>query len=480
MNKTEKNEDIKDISSQEKREKKEKWKIFCKKNLLLFYFPLILSINLYFIFYNPKISKLEKRILELELKLDNLDKEVVKKKINIAFIHAHIYFNGIARLLVVLTELLAKTEKYNVYLITKEKSNHDFSHYKRVKRVIQNKDYESIKNFDEEKDIDIYILNNEFSDIYHSLGKKVIEIFHGVFLSNIFQDTVDNYKTWEPISNYDSYIHIIPDDYYAYKKLGFNNTIFIPNIYTFDSSITPSSKLKYKNILMVGRVDDDIKGAIYGIKAMGEIVKEVPDAKLYIIGTSLPQNLVELVKELNIEKNVITPGFSMNITEFYLNASVLLVTSVTESFPMVMNEGKAYGLPIVAFNIDYCPCFQSGVIIVEMFDFYSMAKETIKLLKDYNYREKMGKESKRSLNDFITNNETIAMWDKLFNSLLEGPEEYKKFQREVEEKYYNKTLAKEHLEKHFNYGIEFNPKYRCYSFDDFINRNKFGTIKSCE
>ena len=72
------------------------------------------------------------------------------------------------------------------------------------------------------------------------------------------------------------------------------------------------------------------------------------------------------------------------------------------------------------------------------------------------------------------------MWDKLFNSLLEGPEEYKKFQREVEEKYYNETLAKEHLEKHFNYGIEFNPKYRCYSFDDFINRKKFGTIKSCE
>ena len=293
MNKTEKNDDIKKSSSQEKSKKNKKCKIYSKKNLLLFFFPLILSINLYFIFYNPIISELEKRILELELKLDNLDKKAVKKKISIAFVFEHLYLSGIARLLVVLTELLAKTEKYDVYLINPQKTDYDF---------------------DEEKDIDIYILNNEFCDIYHSLGKKVIEIFHGVFLSNIFQDTVDNYKSWEPISKYDSYIHIIPDDYYAYKKLGFNNTIFIPNIYTFDSSITPSSKLKYKNILMVGRVDDDIKGAIYGIKAMGEIVKEIPDAKLYIIGMSLPQNLMELVKELNIEKNVITPGFSMNIT----------------------------------------------------------------------------------------------------------------------------------------------------------------------
>ena len=31
---------------------------------------------------------------------------------------------------------------------------------------------------------------------------------------------------------------------------------------------------------MVGRVDDIIKGAIYGIYAMAEIVKEIPDARL--------------------------------------------------------------------------------------------------------------------------------------------------------------------------------------------------------
>ena len=47
---------------------------------------------------------------------------------------------------------------------------------------------------------------------------------------------------------------------------------------------------------------------------------------------------------------------------------------------MVMNEGKAHGLPIVAFNVDYCPCYQSGVITVEMFNYKDMAKEAVKKL----------------------------------------------------------------------------------------------------
>jgi poly(glycerol-phosphate) alpha-glucosyltransferase len=229
---------------------------------------------------------------------------------------------------------------------------------------------------------------------------------------------------------------------------------------------------------MVGRVEDVIKGAKFGILAMAEILKEVPDAKLTIVGLNAPENLKNLTKELNIEKNVYWPGFSTNISEFYLNSSVLLVTSVTESFPMVMNEGKAHGLPIVAFNIDYSPCFNSGVILVEMFDYISMAKETIKLLQSYDYRKKKGKEAKLSLKNYINNNETIDMWDKLFNSLMNYTD-FKEFQKEVEKKYYNETLAKTRLEKHYHYGQQFNEYFRCHSFENFTNLSYISNIKTC-
>jgi glycosyltransferase involved in cell wall biosynthesis len=422
-------------------------------------------INIYFIKYNPTISKLKKKIKELEIKLENIYNEGIPKKINIAIVNQHLYINGIGRFISVLSDLLVKTGKYNVFLMTEVATDYDFKYNKKIKRIVQKMDSQALIDFDEANDIDIYIYNNEFStavDLYHSLGKKVIVIFHGVFLSCVFSNHTENYHIYKDYSKFDSFVHIIPDDYYFYKKFGFSHSIFIPNIYTFDYTNTPSSKLLFKNILMVGRVEDVIKGAKFGILAMAEILKEVPDAKLTIVGLNAPENLKNLTKELNIEKNVYWPGFSTNISEFYLNSSVLLVTSVTESFPMVMNEGKAHGLPIVAFNIDYSPCFNSGVILVEMFDYISMAKETIKLLQSYDYRKKKGKEAKLSLKNYINNNETIDMWDKLFNSLM-GYTDFKEFQKEVEKKYYNETLAKTRLEKHYYYGQQFNEYFRCYS-----------------
>ena len=52
---------------------------------------------------------------------------------------------------------------------------------------------------------------------------------------------------------------------------------------------------------MVGRVEDIIKGAQYRLYAMAEIVKEVSDARLTIIGIQPPQYLKDLIKQLKIE-----------------------------------------------------------------------------------------------------------------------------------------------------------------------------------
>ena len=229
---------------------------------------------------------------------------------------------------------------------------------------------------------------------------------------------------------------------------------------------------------MVGRVDDIIKGATYGLYAMAEIIKEFLDARLtteinnfcyYWYGP--PQHLKDLIKQLNIQDNVNYPGFSKNISEFYLNTSVLLVTSVSEAYPMVIGEAKAYGLPIVGFNVDYSPCYQSGVLKVEMFDYIAMAKESIKLLKNYEYRKKKGEEAKLSLNNYETNDEKVEMWGNLFQALLNGTEDFNKLQRKVEKKYYNETLAKEHIEKHYHYAQLFNNFFKCHSFENFTTLN---------
>ena len=114
-----------------------------------------------------------------------------------------------------------------------------------------------------------------------------------------------------------------------------------------------------------------------------------------------------------------------------------------------------------------------------MFNYTLMGKEAAKLLKNYEYRKRVGREAKLSLNIF-NNNDTILMWENLFNSLINGTEDYKKFQNEVENEYYNEKLAKEHIEKHYKYGQKFNKRFSCHTFENFTNLSYIKSIGLCQ
>ena len=124
--------------------------------------------------------------------------------------------------------------------------------------------YSLIRNISKQENIDIFILQNEAStsmpQFYRSLGKKVITIFHGVFmLAMAIGGSMVGYRYWFNFDLDDSFAFISPDDYFFYKNLGFKNEIYIPNMLTFEPSETPSSNLIYNNIIMLGRFSAPIK-----------------------------------------------------------------------------------------------------------------------------------------------------------------------------------------------------------------------------
>ena len=213
---------------------------------------------------------------------------------------------------------------------------------------------------------------------------------------------------------------------------------------------------------------------------MDLIVKEIPDARLNLVSSDgKTQELTQLLKDLHLTKNVFYIPFTPNIAEFFLDTSVFLFPSLTEAFPMALNEAKAYGLPCVTFDVSYSMPFQSGVIKVDTFDYKGLARETIKLLKDYDYRIKMGKEAKLSLNRF-TNEKTAELWGRLFNSLLSGEKEFQKLRKEIENKYYNEKIAEEHMEKQLEYLKMYNKFFRCHSLKNFTNINYINNIQVCQ
>jgi glycosyltransferase involved in cell wall biosynthesis len=456
-----------------------KSKKFFEKNSFFFIFiSLVIFVMIFLADNNSSMIELNDHLNGLQSRVQYMDKTLVKKKIGVAFVRQYL-LGSYGRFISVLSRFLIETGKYDVYIINEQKTDYDIMYHKKVNRIILKWNLEEMKNFDETNDIQIYILLNDLSEtieLFKSLGKKVVGIFNGEYFSLIYSNETQVYSIFKGFSKFDSFVQFIPDDYWIYKKLGFKNTIYIPSLNSFESDKTQTAKLINKNILIVGKFDQDIKGGVYGIYAIADILKEVPDAKFTIIGLTFPQNLLDLLKQLKIEKNVELIGFTHSISQVYLNASVLIVPSISDSFATVINEGKAHGLPIVAFNLDYNPSFQNGVITVDMFNSSLMAKETVKLLKDYNYRIEMGKKAKLSLNN---NNESFTIWTKLFKSLLNSTEEYKELQEEVEKKYYNEKIAKNRLEKHYHYAVKYNSVFKCHSFDDITRLDYINNIKVC-
>ena len=404
------------------------------------------------------------------------------RKLNIAFVYSTLYANGIARFIQNAANYFVQTGRYNVYIITERSSKLDYKIDNRIHHIVEG-NRTLLKNKTKDLNIDFFILQNtsirSTIRFFKELGKFVIGMFHGLYVSAMFHGKINPYKNWISFDGLDAYIFIGYDDYFFYKKLGFQNEIFIPNFYTFEPNLSIQSELKTNNIVMLGRAADEIKGIIYAIKSMSLIVKEIPDAKLILLSSSSNiEHLKNYSRTLNVYNNIKFNYYTENISQVFWNSSVLMYTSLSEAFPLAMIEGKAHGLPVVAFDVACSPPYQTGVINVDMLDCEALANETVKLLKDYDYRRKMGKEAKISLGQF-NNADTEKLWEKLFVSLLKGKKYFRELQKEVEEKYYDENKARIRMEKRFRDVNRLFTNFSCYTLNNFADINYVRNIQPC-
>lgn len=105
--------------------------------------------------------------------------------------------------------------------------------------------------------------------------------------------------------------------------------------------------LKQKEVIYVGRLDYNQKRVYRVIETWSLIESEYPDWKLTIVGDGPERkNLEHLVQNLNLH-NVSFEGFQPPVP-YYKRASILLLTSEYEGFPLVLPECMSLGVvPIV-------------------------------------------------------------------------------------------------------------------------------------
>ena len=388
------------------------------KNINCFFYLLKLVV-IFFLLILVILILLFNRINVLK---DNLDDNLIK----VGYYCRSIKYGGVERVMSIIINYLSKENIFSQYLITKSdilEGEYPISNTTKRIRLVGKRTslFEAIKKYN----IDILIYNFYEKREIRKLNKlskvKVIYYDHSSFLYWIylkvykFEDSIYyEYKKCHYV------ISLIPvENDYLFKKWGINSILMHnPTSFEYDSVIP--SDLSFKNIIMIGRNDDPIKRFDLGIKAMKNIIKEISNCQMNIV--SLPiEDYEELILDLNLEKNVRFVGFHKNVEVYLRNSSLHILPSLSESYSLALSEAKIFGIPSIICGLDYLALAKKGTVIIYDDDPDTIAKESIKILKNDKYRKRLGNEARKSMEKF--KNRLIAKkWVKLLLAVYKGDE----------------------------------------------------------
>lgn len=186
-------------------------------------------------------------------------------------------------------------------------------------------------------------------------------------------------------------------------------------------------------IALIGRVVPikDIKTYIH---AAALIKETIPDLIAYIIGPTEedPEYYIEckeLVEHLQLEHTIHFTG-RVNVADYLPKIDLVVLTSISESQPLVILEAGAAGIPCVATDAGSCPELIQGTIdetprlgpggaITPLSNPSSVAKSIIMLLKDKPYYQNCGHALQERIQTYYNIIDVKKKYKDLYAELME-------------------------------------------------------------
>ena len=181
-------------------------------------------------------------------------------------------------------------------------------------------------------------------------------------------------------------------------------------------------------LLWVGRISPE-KQPAEAVRILHEVRKQIPGVRLKIVGGTDPacrpceDQLKAVISGLSLEDAVSLEGYQTDVTPYYREAALLLLTSSHEGFCLAVAEAKTCGLPCVSYELPYL-CFAEnprGFFTAPQGDAAAAAKQVVRLLQDPALLTKARRDALDSAEDFSEDRLTGG-WLQIFRQLESIPD----------------------------------------------------------
>jgi glycosyltransferase involved in cell wall biosynthesis len=332
---------------------------------------------------------------------------------------------------------------YNVILITdtEEDSLLDYDYGNNViryvipRRMMDNEDYvprgQALADILKHEKIDLYITNQwyEISSVWDtlvskSLGIPVILGWHNSLDAGIHN--VDDIQ--KSCIRFYGYKHI--DLIYVLSesdRLWFNflniPSRLIHNPLTFESSFEKHSPNNNKNIIWIGRVEKHQKRIDHAIQIFHKSLINDRELTLTVVGDGPDLEWAKNYSEsLGIRGSIIFTGYTNDVSKYIEKASIHLMTSEFEGYPMVLGEVWSHGVPSVLYNLDHLEFLRHGMGFVAI-DIGDTNKASIVLTEICNNQKLLDRLSTDALfisKQIFEKNDQALVWSSIISQLSNG------------------------------------------------------------
>lgn len=152
------------------------------------------------------------------------------------------------------------------------------------------------------------------------------------------------------------------------------------------------------------------------------LIKREADAKLLLVGDGPEMTSVsKLVRELNLEKNVLFLGKQDNLDELYSMSDLKLLLSEKESFGLVLLEAMACGVPCIGTNAEGIPEVivegETGYLC-EVGDIKAIAERAVTLLKDDRLHREMSARAVQVAKEAFHSGKIVSEYENIYYELI--------------------------------------------------------------